>query len=333
MHGYKRDRQQNAVTSNPIAQKFNLILTLCRRALPLNKILCTKWVEAKTSTPRLLESTQFSKNKIPNADKNRVKRKKSPIGCLFWIAAILLVLVIFLFNRDTINRVMENTGFWEVVSRDKEPLQITEHEQEVPEIVPSDQIKVPNVEEEIPIPLPPTTQEETPEPEPPTQEPAKTAKLEPEEPELTQEVESTPRRLRSSKLYFVRVNEEGQISLQGIERPVYYDNSPLTETLGSLIKGLSTQEINQGLISLIPEGTRILGVSIKNNTAILNFSEEFLFNSFGKEGYIAQLQQLIYTATEFSTVDRVQFLIAGEARAYMGSEGISIQSPLDRNSL
>src|SRR5690554_1746421 len=38
-------------------------------------------------------------------------RKKSSLGFLFWTACILLVLVVFLFNKETIDRVIDSTGF------------------------------------------------------------------------------------------------------------------------------------------------------------------------------------------------------------------------------
>ena len=86
-------------------------------------------------------------------------------------------------------------------------------------------------------------------------------------------------------------------------------------------------------MSLIPEGTRLLGASVKNGTATLNFNEAFELNqTVGVEGYIAQLMQIVYTATEFSTVRSVQILIEGEKKDYLGSEGQWIGSPLARSS-
>ena len=46
-------------------------------------------------------------------------RKKSSIGCLFWTALVLLVLVIFLFNRGTIETVVEKTGLLTHLKRNK----------------------------------------------------------------------------------------------------------------------------------------------------------------------------------------------------------------------
>ena len=254
-----------------------------------------------------------------------MKRKKSSIGCLFWIALILLVLVIFLFNRKTIETVMENTGFWDAVRTDKvEP----EVQRTTEEPAPSHQSGGNTVTN---TPAPEQT-EPAPRVEP---EPEVVEVTPPREEELVEAPPAAPPatdgQMRRSRLYFVKVEPDGSIALKGIVRPVYFQDSPLTETIASLLKGLSVSEINQGLLSLIPGETRLLSVSVVEGTAFLNFSEEFLFNSFGREGYTAQAQQIVFTATEFPTVKQVQILINGEKRDYMGSEGgIYLGAPLNR---
>ena len=85
-------------------------------------------------------------------------------------------------------------------------------------------------------------------------------------------------------------------------------------------------------MSLIPEGTKLLGAKVQNGIAYLDFSENFEFNSYGVEGYNGQLMQIVYTATNFSTVKSVQFLIEGKKKEYLGSEGQWIGSPLSRSA-
>ena len=80
------------------------------------------------------------------------------------------------------------------------------------------------------------------------------------------------------------------------------------------------------------DGTRLLGASVRNGVATLNFSSEFEFNRYGIEGLRGQLQQIVYTATAFQTVESVQFLIDGEKKEYLGSEGVWIGTPLRRSS-
>ena len=161
----------------------------------------------------------------------------------------------------------------------------------------------------------------------------------PEEPEKTEkkavkpEIQEPDYNFRDTKLYFVSVSSDGgSISMISIDRKIKYIDSPLTATMSALLAGLTTSELNSGYISLIPDNTRITGIRISDGTAFINFNENFLFNSFGREGYIGQLKQVVYTATEYSTVKRVQFLIEGKVQKYLGSEGIFIGNPLSRNS-
>ncbi len=143
---------------------------------------------------------------------------------------------------------------------------------------------------------------------------------------------TVPSRTREARLFYVKVNTEGQITLKGISRSVQYSSSPLTETINSLLGGPSSDEINKGSLTLIPEGTRLLSARVEGNTAFLNFNEAFRFNSLGREGYLAQLKQIVYTATEFSNIDYVQILIEGDIKEYLGGEGMFIGDPLSRES-
>jgi spore germination protein GerM len=105
----------------------------------------------------------------------------------------------------------------------------------------------------------------------------------------------------------------------------------LTDSLRSLIAGPSAEEERQGLRSLIPPETRLLSSIVRGNTAYISFSEDFQYNTFGVEGYAAQLRQIVWTATEFSNVKDVQILIEGRRIDYLG-ESIWIGSPLGRES-
>ncbi|WP_020614327.1 GerMN domain-containing protein [Sediminispirochaeta bajacaliforniensis] len=253
------------------------------------------------------------------------RKKNSSLGCLFWIALILLALVIFLFSRERISSVLETTGFdtlLKTVQKDtKEPevKRISPEEEkppaeERPTIEPSDQVqerpKEPEViEKELPV-----ENLDEPEQEKPAEKPL------------------VEQKLRTSILYFVMVGDSGEIALQHVTRPVYYESSPLTRTLEALLKGLTTAELNKGMISLIPEGTALRSVMVRNGVAYVDFSETFAFNEFGVEGANAALKQVVYTATEFSTVKSVQITINGKKKDYIATEGLTIANPIGRDS-
>jgi spore germination protein GerM len=106
----------------------------------------------------------------------------------------------------------------------------------------------------------------------------------------------------------------------------------MTDVLRLLLRGPTVDERNRDLITLIPPDTRLLRVQVRGSTAYLSFSEEFQFNTYGVEGYIGQLRQIIWTVTEFPNISDVQILIEGRRIDYLG-ERIAIGSPLNRNSL
>ena len=249
-----------------------------------------------------------------------MKKKKTSIGCLFWIALILLILVVFLFSRSRIESVMDSTGFLNFLSS-REVIE----KPEIQRVLVDEDIVTQTVENSSENSIPQTI---------PVVEPEISIDIPKSEEIVTKEDNGVAEKnMRSSTLYFVNVTDENKITLQGMMRPVYYDNSPLTETLEALISGLTSSELNKGLLSLIPSGTKLLGISVSNMTATINFNEALSFNNFGKEGLEAELKQIVYTATEFSTVDKVQILIDGQKKQFLSTEGVFIGEPLTRLSV
>ncbi|MFW5800963.1 MAG: GerMN domain-containing protein [Spirochaeta sp.] len=267
-------------------------------------------------------------------------RKRVSLGIIFWIAFILFILVVFLFSRQNIQNVMESTGLLDVL---RTRLGLSDE--------PGDPQTEPGVDElnrrlddDILQPLTPTqndSPETVPETTMPDREEEPDSQSEPdvtpdEEPETQPEPEpmpaDPPEETRRAVLYYIRVSDDGHISAEASERRLPVSNTPLTANISSLLQGPSTEELNRGLLNLVPADTQLLSASVSNRTAYLNFSEDFRFNSLGTEGLVAQLEQIVFTATEFSSVDRVQFLIDGEQKEYLGGDGVYIGQPLGRDS-
>jgi spore germination protein GerM len=267
-------------------------------------------------------------------------KKKTSLGCLFWLALVLLVVVVFLFNQKNIGSIIEKTGFLDVLGSNDGPPEITinsdpsgppdhpdgsserrEGESEKKTVDGTNGESNPN-----------PRVEDTSESEQVIIEVKSSARGEdPEEREETAD-RAEPAKTRRARIYYVSVDPAGDIRLKAVFRDVVFRDSPLKQTLISLMKGPSTAEVNQGLLNIIPDGTKLLGVSVRNGTAIINFSEDFRFNPIGQAGLKAQLQQIVYTATEFPNVESVQFLIDGEVQEYLNSEGLYIRDPLSRRS-
>lgn len=146
-----------------------------------------------------------------------------------------------------------------------------------------------------------------------------------------QETKSVPATM-NIKLYFMTINSNGTVSRKEVTRTMKKSDGPLVDSINALISGPTVEEENLGCRSLISNGTKLISASVKNGIATLNFSSEFEFNQYGIEGTQGQLQQIVFTATAFPTVESVQFLVDGEKKSYLGSEGVWIGTPLSRNS-
>jgi germination protein M len=134
------------------------------------------------------------------------------------------------------------------------------------------------------------------------------------------------------RLFFIQPVDGGRFILKSTLVPVAYSNEQLLfASVSALLEGPPVKDINKGFISMIPDGSKLLSARIDNGIAYLNFNENIRFNTFGTDGYEAELKQIVYTATEFPTVSSVKFLIENREIDYL-SEGINISRPLSRSS-
>jgi len=273
-------------------------------------------------------------------------RKRNTIGCLFYVALVLLVLVIFLFNRARVQQVIEKTGFARLFERKRgSPAEVV--------VAPPGEPGPGDAGQPRQSPAPAAgpagtagTADSAPASSPDSSSPATARQpssevvVELSKPAATAQPGSTEvqpssqdqTRTRQARLFFIVVKPDGGIQLKSVIRPVKYTDAPLTSTLEALLDGPTPAEVNQGLMSLVGPEARLRRAQVKDGTAYLDFSEAFRFNSLGKEGLSAQLQQVVYSATEFSTVKRVQILLEGKTADYLGPEGLYIGKPLSRES-
>lgn len=122
--------------------------------------------------------------------------------------------------------------------------------------------------------------------------------------------------------------------LRGQELIVGEGREPTTEgvageALRALLEGPSQFETGVGLTSAIPEGTRLLGVTIDGAVARVDLSPEFESGG-GSQSMQARVAQVVFTATQFATVNAVRFAIAGKDVEALGGEGLLVEEPLTR---
>lgn len=274
-----------------------------------------------------------------------MKQKRSRLGCLFWVALILLVIVVFLFNKPQIERVLTATGLTKAITGK------TPHGLSITRRTPATGGQ-PQLTKRSPAPSSPSPQatKEAPSTPSSSKSTSPTTGPKPVKHSAPSSRSSGPSSSGGNSrhgngatthskvihqkfdLYFVTVTSNGATKLTPVKQTIIFVDEPLTKTFHSLLTGVSTADKKEGIRTLIPKGTKLLDAAVKNGTAYLNFNDQFRFNAYGVEGYKAQLEQVVYTATQFPTVKRVQILLNGKVRRFLSPEGITIAKPLDRAS-
>jgi len=156
----------------------------------------------------------------------------------------------------------------------------------------------------------------TPEPTPPPQ-PTPT-------PEPTVTPEPEPAKTITLRVYLVR---EAHLGVGAREVP--YTVGVARAALEQLLSGPTAAEAEAGLSTQIPEGTRLLGISIRDGVATVDLSREFESGG-GSLSMLYRISQVVYTLTQFGTVERVAFMIDGKPVESIGGEGVMVSPPVGR---
>lgn len=100
--------------------------------------------------------------------------------------------------------------------------------------------------------------------------------------------------------------------------------------LSELISGTP---LTSGAYRVLPPDTKILGITIENGIATVDFSAEVLNANVGASGEALGITSIVNTLTEFSTIQKVQFTVDGSVENgidWWGHVGLSEQ-PFERN--
>jgi len=275
------------------------------------------------------------------------KSSKKNNTTLFTAACVLLgllvILIIFLVKKDQILTNLQETAFFDKVFGST-PTVIEKHEPAAPkktETIPlkNEEITIHIENEEAPASNNKESNNTENEVKENNSEESRVNEKTASNEKASEAVKDTPKKetpkpaTTELMLCFVNIDGDGTVVRQLVKRQTKKSDSPLTASINLLLQGPdTTKSAERNLMSLIPSGTKLLSAKVSGGVAYLNFNEAFEINTYGVEGYIHQLEQIVFTATTFSTVNSVQFLIEGEKRDYLGSEGQWIGSPLSRSS-
>ncbi len=152
---------------------------------------------------------------------------------------------------------------------------------------------------------------------PPAEEPSP-------EPTVTPEPEEPAAETIDVLVYLVRGETLGVTS-----REVPATEAVATAAIGELLSGPTDRDVEAGLSTAIPEGTTSGGVSIADGTATVDLSSEYESGG-GTLSMQMRVAQVVYTLTQFDTVERVAFMIDGAPVEAIGGEGIMVAPPVTR---
>jgi len=268
------------------------------------------------------------------------KANRAPVSMIFWVLFFIILISAFFAFLPKVTKGV-NIPSKDIATEqpapekspvDKPPDPGQSAQPEKPPVTkPSDKPPV----NKAPVDKPPAapakeTPKEKPAPDkPPEQTPSQPKTQQPvsQQPEKSAgKADDKPVETRDRTIYLMR---DSDMLLTKVNRKLKVSDSPMLDCLNALLAGPTAEEKKRGLVSCVPSGTRLISAQVRQNTAYLNFNEEFRYNTLGREGSAAQLKQIVWTATEFPNVHDVQIQIEGQTVDFL-MEGITIRNPISR---
>lgn len=131
----------------------------------------------------------------------------------------------------------------------------------------------------------------------------------------------------STTVYLLR---DGKIA--PVRREIPATLEPERAALIKLLEGPTDDEAAGGLVSAIPAGTDLLGLSLDGGVATVDLSGAF-DDGGGSASILGRVAQVVATLTRFDRVKRVEFELDGEPVTAIGGEGAVVDPPVGRPAI
>ena len=129
--------------------------------------------------------------------------------------------------------------------------------------------------------------------------------------------------------YFWLGGLPGSDGLVAVLREVPGTKSVATAAVNALLAGPTSGETARSITTAVPDGSKLLHLSIESGVATVDLSAEFESGG-GSASVMTRLGQMVYTLTQFPTVKSVVFQIEGVTRTSFSSEGVILDKPVTR---
>jgi predicted small lipoprotein YifL len=127
------------------------------------------------------------------------------------------------------------------------------------------------------------------------------------------------------EVFFITPDLKARPVIRVVELP-----SVATNAIRELLAGPRAQDGPPELTTAIPEDTLLLGLTIDDGLATIDLSREFESGG-GTTSILSRLAQVVYTLTQFPTVDQVRFHLDGRPVDVFSGEGVILEDPVDRS--
>ena len=181
------------------------------------------------------------------------------------------------------------------------------------------------------VPTPPRTPSASPAPSEPDVTPAPSPAPTPSagggaspSPAPSEQVDST-----IVRVYFYLGGEADAMGLVPVLREVPETRAVAAAAMDALLEGPTENEADGAITSAVPDGSGLLGVSIEDGVATVDLSREYESGG-GSHSVFVRLAQVVYTLTQFPTVDSVLFQIEGRTVTVFSAEGVVLDGPVGR---
>ncbi len=134
---------------------------------------------------------------------------------------------------------------------------------------------------------------------------------------------TTPKQLTLT-VYLPREDKLGAVA-----REVPYTKAVAAAAINELLKGPSSGDAAYGFHTEIPAGTKLRSVSIRDGIATVDLTGQF-DDGGGSLSMFMRLAQLVFTVTQFESVDAVALKLDGVPVEIFSGEGIVIDKPMRR---
>jgi hypothetical protein len=125
------------------------------------------------------------------------------------------------------------------------------------------------------------------------------------------------------RAYFLRDEVVGPVARQAT------DGAVAAGAVQGLLAGPSPAEKELGFTSVVPAGTELRGITVDDRIATVDLSRSFTSGG-GSASMTGRVAQVVFTLTQFPTIEAVRFKVDGEPLTVLGGEGLLLEEPQTR---